>query len=269
MLVTRIAPTPSGYLHPGNAVNFLLTSWLARSTGGRLLLRIDDMDATRVRDEYTADIFRVLAWLGILIDQGPSDVEEFRREYSQARRTEHYRGELDRLPGLYACRCSRRELPAGGSYPGTCRGLGLAWEPGTTALRIEVPPGTAAVVGELTIDVAEEVGDFVVWRRDDLPSYQLASVIEDRDLGVNAVVRGMDLLPSTAAQLYLAPWLGAQEFVRADFRHHALLRDGLGLRMSKSAGSRGASMVGDPGLLRWIWEQARELAPTIGVVVPG
>ncbi len=267
MLITRIAPTPSGFLHPGNAVNFLLTSWLARQHGGRLLLRIDDLDAARVRPEYLDDVFRVVSWLGLEIHGGPSDVAEFRRDYSQTLRTEYYRDEVRRLPEVFACRCSRRELAGGGPYPGTCRLAGLELAAGRTALRATVPRPCPVPVGSRTVDVAAEMGDFVVWRRDDLPAYQLASVVDDRDLGVNAVVRGLDLFDSTAAQLFLAPLLGAQSFALADFRHHELVVDAAGRKLSKSAGQRAASIVGEVSLAS-IGEAARALAPEIGIRVP-
>jgi glutamyl/glutaminyl-tRNA synthetase len=271
VLVTRLAPTPSGYLHPGNAVNFLLTHWLARQHDGRLLLRIDDLDAARVRTAYLDDIFRVLQWLGIAIDAGPSGVAQFQREFSLLHRTEAYRAAVTQLRDagahVYACHCSRRDLAghAAGYYPGTCRTAGLPERPGETALRIAVPhPMVVDVAGE-RIDVAGVLGDFAVWRRDDVPAYQLASVVEDHDLGVNTIVRGRDLLASTGAQLVLAPLLGATGFLAADFRHHALITDPAGRKLSKSAGRRGASMVGDTALLGTIRAAAARLAPQIGI----
>lgn len=274
MLVTRIAPTPSGYLHAGNAVNFLLTAWLARQHGGRLLLRIDDMDAARVRTAYLEDIFVVLEWLGITIDAGPSGVAEFRRDYSLVHRTDAYRDAVADLRAagahLYACRCSRRDLAghAAGYYPGTCRNAGLVHAPGQTALRIALPhPTEVAIAGEI-VDVAGVLGDIVLWRRDDVVAYQLASVVEDRDLGVNAVVRGRDLLASTGAQLVLARLLGARDFASGDFRHHALLRGPDGAKLAKSAGSRGASITGDTRLRDEIVRAAVALAPTVGIESP-
>ncbi len=269
--MTRIAPTPSGFLHPGNAVNFLLTQWLARQHRGRLLLRIDDLDAARVREEYLADIFRVLQWLDIAIDGGPSGVAEFRRDYSLGHRTGAYRRAVAQLRSsgahVYACRCSRRDLAghAAGYYPGTCRTAALPERPGETALRIAVAHPTLVDVAGEAIDVAGVLGDFALWRRDDVPAYQLASVVEDRDLGVNAVVRGRDLLASTGAQLVLAPLLGADDFVAADFRHHPLMTDPQGRKLSKSAGPRGASMAGDAALREAIWASAARLAPAIGI----
>lgn len=263
MLVTRIAPTPSGYLHAGNAVNFLLTAWLARQRRGRLLLRIDDMDATRVRAAYLEDVFRVVEWLGIGIDAGPSDVAEFSRDYSMAGRTDYYRAELDRLD-WYACDCSRRDLASG--HVQDCELRHLELREGLTAARVRVPrPCRVPVPGAGAVDVAAEMGDFVVWRRDGLAAYQLASVVEDRDLGVNALVRGEDLVASTAAQLFLAPSLGAEQFAQAEFRHHGLLAGPDGGKLSKSAGRQGSSIAGDAAMLRLILAEARMLAPAVGI----
>lgn len=271
MLVTRIAPTPSGFLHPGNAVNFVLTSWLAKQHRGRLLLRIDDMDAARVRPEYVDDVFRVIEWLGLDVDAGPSDAEQFRRDFSMGHRTDYYRlavGELASAgAAVFACRCSRRDLAghAAGRYPGSCRDADLAWIGGETALRVAVPAPCPISVAGREVDLAAAMGDFVVWRRDDLPAYQLASVIEDRDLGVNAVVRGLDLLPSTAAQLFLAPMLGAGTLASADFRHHGLIDGAPGVKLSKSTGARGRSMAGDGALLERILGWARAMAGSVGI----
>lgn len=273
MLVTRIAPTPSGYLHEGNAVNFLLTAWLARSARGRLVLRIDDMDSGRKRPEYVADIFALLDWLDIQPDAGPGSVAEFEREYSMSLRTEEFRARLAAIGRnggrTYACRCSRRELAGHSIYPGTCRSAGLELRAGETALRLQVPAGASARVAGSAVDVAGVMGDFVVWRRDDLPSYHLASVIEDDRLGVTHVVRGVDLRESTAAQRVLAPLVGSAGFAGADVRHHRLLLAPDGSKLAKSAGIRGSSMVGQPGLRDRIVEHARRLAPEVGIAPLG
>ena len=269
--MTRIAPTPSGYLHPGNAVNFLLTAWLAQQHRGRLLLRIDDMDAPRVRLPYLEDVFRVVQWLDLPIDGGPSDVADFSRNSSMGLRMPEFRRAIEsvRRAGarLYACRCSRRDLAglATGGCPGGCRTAELPWLPGTTALRIAVEPPCTFDIGGRVVDLSLAMGDFVLWRRDDLPAYQLASVVADRDLGVNAVVRGVDLLASTAAQLYLAPLLGARAFAAADLRHHELVVGSDGSKLSKSAGRQGHSIAGDAALRERIRRMAAAMAPEIGI----
>ncbi|MBI1352600.1 MAG: hypothetical protein GC156_15980 [Actinomycetales bacterium] len=245
-MITRFAPTPSGFLHEGNAVNALLVAWLAQGAGGSLILRIDDMDATRSRAEYIDDIFSVLAWLGIDWQLGPRDPDDFGRRFGSARRTDRYRQALDRAreDGLdvYACTCSRRALsgrvPTGGC-PGGCRSARLDYERDRTALRLHVPIGTEVEVAGTTVDLASAMGDFVVWRRDDLPAYHLASVIEDHHHGVTDVVRGLDLLDSTAAQLFLAQGMGLADFTRTRFVHHPLLTDASGRKLSKSQVTRG------------------------------
>ena len=273
-MITRFAPTPSGYLHLGNAVNAQLVAWLASSAGGDLLLRIDDMDAPRSRPEYVQDIFDTLAWLGIEWNRGPADPEDFVERHSLATRTEHYRAELeharDRGLQVYACGCSRSRLrgPAVGGCPARCRGARLPFTPGTTALRVHVPLGTVVAVDGRDVPLAESMGDFVVWRRDDAPAYQLASVIEDRDAAVSHVVRGRDLIASTAAQLFLAPWLGAASLLEIDFRHHDLVADPAGGKLSKSQGLAGGPPSRTDGERDLVRATAATLGEPLGIVPP-
>jgi len=236
--IGRIAPTPSGYLHIGNAANFLLT-WLAvRLRHGRLLLRIDDLDRDRCKEVYVEDVFASLEWLGIEPDEGPSGVSDFYEHYSQTLRYGIYRSELERMEQngaeLFACNCSRRQLAGADLYPGTCRTAGLDAVPMQTAIRIAVPDSTDIAVGDAIVPLDRTLGDFVLWRRDDVPAYQLVSVVEDRRLGVNLIIRGKDLLESSAAQLFLAPFLQAGTFANATFLHHDLVRRPDGGKFSKS-----------------------------------
>lgn len=227
-------------MHTGNAANALLVQWLARQAGGTVMLRIDDMDTARCRDAYLDDIIDLLSWLGIEWDAGPRTTAEFDRSWSTRHPTSRYRQELEaaRERGLeaYACSCSRRDLagPAQGGCPGGCRTAGLPLEAHRTSLRARIPPGTTVVVGNVTVDLATEHGDVVLWRRDDLPAYHLASIIEDRDAGITDVVRGADLLPSTALQVWLAPWFAAESVAVATYRHHPLLTAADGSKLSKS-----------------------------------
>lgn len=228
-MITRFAPTPSGYLHAGNAVNAQLVSWLARAEDGVVALRVDDIDSARYRPEYVRDIFVTLEWLGIAWQLGPRDQADVEERHSLRQRTEYYRSELttaaDRGLELYACRCSRSQLtgPPTGGCPGGCRDAGHEFTAGETSLRARVPD-----------HVSPDIGDVVLWRRDDIPAYHLASVIEDRDLGVTHVVRGEDLRASTQVQLFLAPYLDAVAFATARIVHHGLLTDGQGVKLSKS-----------------------------------
>ena len=239
--VSRIAPTPSGFLHAGNAVNFLVTTRLVRRAGGQLRLRIDDMDALRYRSEFLDDIFWMLDWLDIDIDKGPSSAQEFLRNHSLQPKSEYYRDQLLASEALqeqtYACICSRADFAKQTGlleHPNTCRRANHPLRTDASALRIRVPTDTIVDTGDRQVDLVSEMGDFVLWRRDGLPSYQLASVIEDRDAQVNLIVRGADLLPSSAAQLYLAPFLGADDFTRAVFVHHDLVTGSDGEKLSKS-----------------------------------
>jgi glutamyl-tRNA synthetase len=275
VVTTRLAPTPSGYLHAGNAVNFLLTTWWAKQTGGRRLLRIDDMDAARMRPEYLADIFAVLDWLGIEPDGGPVGPEEFLRDWSTEHRREEFRAVAAVLladGAAYACACSRRDLgalPPVGGCPAGCRWADLPWEPERTALRLVVDVDAVVQVDGRPWPVAPGLGDVVLWRRDDLPAYQLASVLLDEELGVDAVLRGEDLRGSTAVQRYLAPMVGADGFLRADIRHHPMLTGPDGAKLSKSAGAQAASMVGDDALREQIRQAAVRLGPAVGIEPAG
>ncbi|MEJ2689206.1 MAG: glutamate--tRNA ligase family protein [Deltaproteobacteria bacterium] len=239
MIRTRIAPTPSGYLHIGNAVNFLRTWLMVRSAHGLLKLRIDDADNARTRPEYVEDIFRQLDWLGIDWDEGPSSPDDFKKNYSQLLRVERYRevlGELRLRNLLFPCTCSRsqiRKSSGNGLYPGTCRSRSTSCK-GETTVRILVPVPTEIMVNHSRVPLCQVMGDFVVWRRDDLPAYQLASLVDDLDDRINLVVRGEDLLPSSAAQLFLAEKLQAEGFLRTTMLHHELIAGHQGRKLSKS-----------------------------------
>lgn len=245
--LTRFAPTPSGYLHPGNGVSFLLTAQIARRVGARILLRIDDLDRGRFREEYLEDVFETLRWLGLDWDLGPRDARDFHASWSQHLRLPRYGemlGRLRELGHLYACSCSRSSLRAAASdhrYPGTCRERGIPLDTPGVSWRIRVPEGEVVDCleegGTRRLDVHALMGDFIVLQKDGLPAYQVASLSDDILFGVDLIVRGRDLLPSTAAQLFLARCLGEAAFIRATFHHHELLLDASGEKLSKSAGA--------------------------------
>jgi glutamyl-Q tRNA(Asp) synthetase len=208
--VGRFAPSPTGLLHFGSLVA-ALASWLdCRRTGGRWLLRMEDLDLPRVMPGATDAILRQLEALGLEWD-GPVE--------HQSRRTAVYAQALAKLERFtYPCACTRRELEDSalaidGSriYPGTCRGGGA---PGKTprAIRLRTGPDpirfTDRVQGEMAQAVESEVGDFVLLRADGIFAYQLAVVVDDAAQGVTDVVRGADLLDSTARQIHLQRLLG-------------------------------------------------------------
>lgn len=251
-----------------------MIAWLcARSRGGSVHLRIDDLDTARIRPEYLEDIFASLSWLGLDWDSGPVDTAGFRARHSQTLRLPEYRKALEALrdaaPGpdqalVYPCACSRetarRDSAAAGTpgiYAGTCRQAHIPWTraafPGRAARAGEGGGGElplrAWVSGNahvtlrtaagpaLRLDPGREMGDFLVWGKDGLPAYQLASVADDEAFGIDWVVRGSDLLPSSGAQAWLAERIGAETFRNAVFLHHPLLLSGTGGKLSKSAGA--------------------------------
>ncbi|MBX0292353.1 hypothetical protein K3G63_18040 [Hymenobacter sp. HSC-4F20] len=251
-VVSRLAPTPSGFLHLGNAINFTLTWLLTRRAGGTLHLRIDDLDRARFRPAYLENIFRTLEWLGLDYDHGPTGPDDFERHFSQRHFLPDYEAVLQAArtthPSVfYACNCSRSALAShtlpDGRYPGTCCFRSLPFEAPDTAWRAHVPASTQVYIQDiaqqaLRLSLAEVLGDFVVRKKNGAAAYQVASVIDDVRLGITLIVRGQDLLPSTAAQLWLAGYLPNQErFTSTQFLHHGLVLDATGQKLSKSTQS--------------------------------
>ena len=239
-LRTRIAPTPSGLLHAGNGASFVLTWKLARAAQGTVLLRIDDLDAERVRPAYVEDIFRTLKVLGIEPDEGPHDPQELARSWSQQLRMDRYRTLLDRLRermAVYACTCTRSM--ADGC---TCRAKGLDLDAADVSWKLDLLNAAPVVVrswpgSDLSLRPADLMPDPVVRQRNGRPAYQIASLADDQAFGIDFVVRGEDLLPSTVCQLHLARSLGEEAFSRIHFVHHRLLTDAQGMKLSKSQGA--------------------------------
>lgn len=245
----RLAPTPSGWLHAGNGASFALTWLLTRAADGTLLLRIDDLDQQRRRPEYLEDIFRTIDWLGLDYDFGPTGPDDFLQHWSQPHRREAYTAALASLweaGRLYACDCSRsqvKERNPDGIYRGYCRARELSKSQANVAWRYRLPPDAGVAIEEATgrvetVDLAETMGDFVLRRKNGRAAYQLASVVDDDRYGINFIVRGADLLPSTAAQYVLAGDLPESTFRRAAFYHHPLVLDEAAEKLSKSAGAR-------------------------------
>jgi len=252
----RFAPSPTGPLHLGNARTALL-SWLAaRAAGGRWLMRVEDLDRARVRPGLEERILAELRWLGLDWDEGP-DMGGAAGPYRQSERLARYENALARLREggrVYPCFCSRAEIaraaeaPHGPSdegprYPGTCARLSAEEASRRSAgrrpaWRLRVAPGTIrfddGVHGPQELDVAAQVGDFVVARADGVPAYQLAVVVDDGAMGVTDVVRGDDLLPSTARQLLLFEALGLPA---PRFAHVPLVVGEDGERLAKRHGA--------------------------------
>ena len=261
---TRIAPTPSGLLHAGNGASFLLTYALAKAFEGKILLRIDDLDADRMRLEYVEDIFKTLDWLGIEWDEGPTSVADFQQNWSQHHRLDLYQNALEKLRNtvgsdnpdsfgkgvLYACSCSRKQIKEAsqnGLYPQTCRFKNINLDEKKVAWRMHIPDGTTVFFNNFDVNerktkaypsvISRETGDFVVRQKNGLPAYQIASVVDDGHFGVNFIVRGADLLPSTGVQIFIAEHLKGTDFKETLFLHHNLLTDSEGGKLSKSKGA--------------------------------
>lgn len=233
----RLAPTPSGFLHLGNALNFTL-NWLAAKCcsvpAANILLRIDDLDTDRNKPEYQEDIFATLQWLRLDWDADPST----NLPILQSAHLPKYHLVLNRLRQcglLFACQKSRRDLmPFPNSYPIAFRDQGLSLDAADVAWRIKTPPGFP-------------LPDFVVRRRDGIPAYQVASFADDLHYGITHVVRGADLENSTAAQQYLAQVLSADNFLKIKFLHHPLVLDETGGKLSKSTGSTSLKSIREAG----------------------
>ncbi|MCU0435973.1 MAG: glutamate--tRNA ligase family protein [Bacteroidia bacterium] len=239
---TRIAPTPSGFLHSGNEYSFSLTAAWAKELGAEILLRIDDLDDARKRPEYVANIFDTLHRMHIGWQLGPQTPREFEEKWSQRWRLNEYNAALEQLckvNGLvYACTCSRKDLSQSGKQC-ECAQRQLPLHTPDAAWRVNVPAQTLISFhdekrGAMEIDLHATAGNFVVRRRDGIAAYQIASLVDDKLFEITHIVRGEDLLPSTAAQLFLARHLGYESFLKTRFLHHELITDEQGNKLSKS-----------------------------------
>ena len=246
----RLAPSPTGLLHLGHARTFWIAAERARRRKGSLVLRNEDLDPQRCRAEFVAAMYDDLRWLGITWSEGP-DCGGPRGPYAQSERRNHYVAAWQRLRDagfIYPCTCSRKDLAQAASapndaddellYPGKCRVRRDAAEfsaPAGVNWRFRVPAGDAVPftdrnLGEHEFIAGHDFGDFVVWRRDDVPAYQLAVVVDDTQQRITEVVRGADLLKSTARQILLCRALG---FEVPAYYHCELVRDESGARLAK------------------------------------
>lgn len=281
----RIAPSPTGYLHAGHARTFWIAYQRAVEQGGILILRNEDIDESRVRPEFVRAFYEDLSWLGIHWQEGP-DIGGPHAPYSQSERLTLYRSRLEELlaKGLaYACACSRKEIqvsiaaPHFGEeepiYPGTCREKVIAVKldaPGKPeprcCIRFRVPAGRSVRFTDGCVGVKEylsgrDFGDFVLWRNDGVPSYQLAVVSDDIAMGITEVVRGEDLLLSTARQILLYEALRAMP---PHWYHCPLVNDAAGNRLAKRADSLSLRALRERGVtteqLRAVWDDPKSLA---------
>ncbi|MGA7080288.1 MAG: tRNA glutamyl-Q(34) synthetase GluQRS [Terriglobales bacterium] len=249
----RLAPSPTGLLHVGHARTFWIAAQRAIARQGTLILRNEDLDPQRSRAEFARAMMEDLRWLGIHWTEGPDCGGPY-GPYAQSERRALYLEAWRRLREggfLYPCVCSRKDLAQAASapndaddepvYPGTCRGRKdcECTEPAGVNWRFRVPDGEAIEFVDLNLgrqryvagsDGDGDFGDFLVWRRDDVPAYQLAVVVDDAAMRITEVVRGADLLKSTARQLLTLRALG---YDPPDYFHCELVRDSAGTRLAK------------------------------------
>jgi glutamyl-tRNA synthetase/glutamyl-Q tRNA(Asp) synthetase len=244
-LVTRFAPSPTGYLHLGHVVNAIYVWGIARVLGARVLLRIEDHDRIRCRPEYEDALLEDLDWLGFVADAGRQPL------FRQRDRGASYEAALTHLASkghVYRCRCSRRVI-AGEHYPGTCRHLMLTTRD-ASALRLEVGPGSVTfedlLLGRQRQEPATQCGDLLLRDRDGHWTYQFAVTVDDIEHGVNLVIRGTDLLESTGRQLHLARLMGRE--VPPIYVHHPLILTPSGRKLSKSDQATGIRELRVAGL---------------------
>jgi glutamyl-tRNA synthetase len=257
----RLAPSPTGLLHLGHASTFLIAFARARDAHGTLILRNEDLDQQRSRPKFYDAMLEDLHWLGIQWQEGP-DIGGPYAPYSQSRRYDHYFAAWRQLRDagfLYPCKCSRKDLAvAAGAphdndeddpvYPGTCRQLSETIPPQQSPTginwRFRVPDGGVIAfhdhrLGPQQFIAGRDFGDFLVWRRDDVPSYQLACIVDDAAMQITEVVRGADLLKSTARQILL---YRALKFEPPSWYHCPLVTDRSGERLAKRLAKNQAAL---------------------------
>lgn len=255
----RLAPTPTGYLHLGHARTFWIAQQRAKTNGGTLILRNDDLDSTRYKMEFVDAMVEDLKWFGFEWREGPDIGGEF-APYNQSERFSFYRDALRKLRAgnfIYPCTCSRKDIQSAVNaphaaddeliYPGTCRSNSefrisndkfnstFANRNSKFSWRFRVPDGETISfrdenLGDQKFVAGKDFGDFVVWRNDDVPAYQLACVVDDAAMQITEVVRGKDLLLSTAWQLLL---YRALQLPPPKFFHCELMLDENGQRLAK------------------------------------
>ena len=285
----RLAPSPTGLLHLGHARTFWIAAQRAAERSGKLILRNEDLDPQRCRAEFVEAMFEDLHWLGIEWVEGPDRGGPF-APYTQSQRRSAYLEAWKQLRDrgiIYPCFCSRKDVAAAAGapneaddepmYPGTCRpdrahvataasavpparsAAAQATQPAGANWRFRVPDGeeigfTDLHLGPQSFVAGRDFGDFIVWRRDEVPAYQLAVVVDDAAMQITEVVRGADLLKSTVRQILLLRALG---LAAPDYYHCDLVRDQAGVRLAKRHDALSIRKLRESGSTR---EQVRDAA---------
>lgn len=280
-VIGRLAPSPTGAQHLGNARTYLIAWLSARSHGGRVVLRIEDIDASRVRPGAIESAMEDLRWLGLHWDGEP---------VIQTQRLAAHRDALERLKQaelVYPCTCTRSDIERAASaphaenegpiYPGLCAHRSacdagsltrpFAWRMRTTDETITFDDGFR---GPQSLNLRAIGGDFVVWKNDDSPAYQLAVVVDDADAGITEVIRGDDLIPSTPRQLLLYRALGRTPprfthvplVIGEDGRRLAKRNGDTHIKLLREAGAKPEAII---GLLAWSCGWSNKTVPTRAV----
>ena len=261
---TRLAPSPTGHLHLGHVLHIIYIEDIARLFKASISLRLEDHDRSRCRPEFEASIIKDLQWLGVEV---PTNL------WRQSGRDKVYQINLERLmkQGLvYACACSRKDIQsettqASGElrYPGSCRDKNIPLDQPDTSLRLTIPdaPWTFDDVlkGQLTHNPFDQCGDVMIRDRLGQWTYQFAVVIDDLEQGINLIVRGLDLLSSTARQLAMRAIIDPVAPMPV-FAHHPLLREPTGQKLSKRDQSESIAKLREDGMTP---AQVRELAMSL------
>jgi glutamyl/glutaminyl-tRNA synthetase len=265
----RIAPSPTGYLHIGHARTFWMAQQRAHQFGGTLVLRNEDLDPARSKPEFVTAMLEDLKWFGFTWSEGP-DVGGPFGPYQQSQRTSLYRNAFDKLRArgfLFPCTCSRKDIQASAQaphasddeliYPAICRDKQPDSALKRSHWRFRVPDGEMISfidgrLGPQSFVAGKDFGDFVVWRNDDVPAYQLAVVVDDSAMKITEAVRGADLLVSTARQLLL---YHALQLEPPQFFHCPLVLDERGERLAKRHDALSLRVLRAGGITP---EQARE-----------
>ncbi len=279
----RLAPTPSGYLHVGHASTFWTVQERAKLHNGDLILRVEDLDQQRCKPEFVDAMFEDFKWLGLTWNEGPNKNGK-NAPYSQSERLNFYLEAWQKLlqaSVIYPSPHSRKDVesalvaPHAGDkeiiFPIELRPNQSVDksidEPGNCNWRFRVPDGKEILfndkrLGEIKYDAGEDFGDFLVWRKDGYPSYELAVVVDDVKMEITEVVRGEDLLLSTARQLLIYNALGMNP---PDFYHCPLIRDENGKRYAKREGALSLKTLREQGLSR---DDVREKIFGVKLVLP-